>query len=279
MVSIAPSRQRELSKLLNRLGIHTLERVNWRLLDQALVHPSFSTTYNNDRLEFMGDTILRLAVTMFLHENYGDSSVGQLAAFRSHLVSDSTLAAIAQSYDLDQFMVMTGSARADLKAVRSRLADGLEALLAALYLSTNDLSLVRPWLDAHLQHTIQALSAIPAMGNYKVALQELTQGKWKVLPEYRTVSMSADVGGSSDVIGTTDVAALNPPDSLSQNISNPNPTKALGRGTAKAEIFSTEVWLQGKCWGKGQGSSIKASQQAAAAVALQAITEHLEQNL
>ncbi|MEE3717345.1 ribonuclease III [Tumidithrix elongata RA019] len=243
IVSIAPSRQKELSQLLNRMGIHTLERVNWRLLDQALVHPSFSTTYNNDRLEFMGDTILRLAVTMFLHEHYGDSSVGQLAAFRSHLVSDITLAAIAQSYDLDRFMVMTNSARSDLKAVRSRLADGLEALLAALYLSTDDLSLVRFWLDAHLQNTIQALSAIPAMGNYKVALQELTQGKWKVLPEYQTVATSTG-----------------------------------GKGTSNLEIFATEVWVQEQCWGKGEGASIKASQQAAAAVALQAITEYLHQN-
>jgi ribonuclease III len=257
MAAIAPHRQKDLSKLLNRLGIHTLERINWQLLDQALVHPSFSATYNNDRLEFIGDTILRLAVTMFLHENYSDSSLGQLAALRSHLVSDITLAAIAQIYDLDQFLIMTTSARIDQKAVRSRLADGLEALLAALYLSTTDLSLVRSWLDAHLERTIQTLLATPAMGNYKVALQELTQGKWKVLPEYRTVSVSLDANATQD-----------PALKLSE-------TKV----TPKAEFFATEVWLQGQCWGQGQGTSIKASQQAAAAIALAAITESLQQDL
>jgi ribonuclease III len=258
--SIASHRQQELSELLNRLGIdlfdrNLCEKINWQLLDQALVHPSFSTTYNNDRLEFIGDTILRLAVTMFLHKYYGNSMVGQLAAFRSHLVSDMTLAAIAQHFDLDRFMMMTASARSDLKAVRSRLADGFEALLAALYLSTNDLSLVSFWLDIHLENTLQALLAIPAMGNYKVALQELTQGKWKVLPEYRTTTVALD--------------AILPEDSSHKQIE----TKAGN----KTEIFGTEVWVQGQCWGYGRGSSIKASQQAAAAIALQAITDLLNQ--
>ncbi|MBD2177416.1 ribonuclease III family protein [Pseudanabaena sp. FACHB-1998] len=248
--TIDPRRQRELVRLLEKMGLDQtkLERGNsqgfdWLLIDRALVHPSFSTSYNNDQLEFVGDSVLRLSVSLFLQERYGDRSVGDLAALRSHLVSDKTLAEIASIYELQKYVVVSNAAKNDSQALRSLLADALEALMAALFINTQDLAFIRNWLDPHMHRFAEALLAIPALGNYKVALQELTQGRWKRLPEYRNVP-SPEQNNSSN----------NPPNN--QN-----------------NIFHVEVWFDDRCWGTGQGKSIKAAQQEAAAIALQQMSQ------
>ncbi|MFN9840643.1 MAG: ribonuclease III domain-containing protein, partial [Pseudanabaena sp.] len=130
--TIDPRRQRELVRLLAQMGLEQakLEQVkphgfDWLLIDRALVHPSFSTSYNNDQLEFVGDSVLRLSVSLFLQEHYSDRSVGDLAALRSHLVSDKTLAEIASSYELQRYVVVSNAARNDSQALRSLLADAL----------------------------------------------------------------------------------------------------------------------------------------------------------
>lgn len=241
--TIDPRRLKELVRLLEKIGLEQvkLERINpsgfdWLLIDQALVHPSFSGTYNNDQLEFVGDSVLRLSVSLFLKERYGDRKVGDLAALRSHLVSDKTLAEIAGFYDLQKYVVVSNAARNDSQALRSLLADALEALMAAIYINTQDLAFIRKWLDPHMQRFSEALLAIPALGNYKVALQELTQGRWKRLPEYRNVNTFQD---------------------------------------SSSNLFSVEVWFNDRCWGTGQGKSIKAAQQEAAAIALQEMQKEI----
>jgi ribonuclease III len=245
---IDPRRQKELNRLLNLLGIDSPHKINLQILDLSLVHPSFSTTTNNDVLEFVGDSVLRLTTSMWLHENYSDCKVGELAALRSHLVSDRIIAEIAAAYDLDRLLVMSNAARNDVKALRSRLAAGLEALLAALYLSTNDFSLIRSWLDPHLEEAAKKLMTEPALGNYKVALQELTQARWKLLPQYQTL-----------------VPPVNEPNNDEGHEANDEISPD------RHELFTVEVWIADRCWGQGQGKSIKAAQQAAAAVALQAL--------
>ncbi len=235
--TIDPRRQRQLVSLLAKMGLEQeyLEQANpsgfdWLLIDRSLVHPSFSTTYNNDQLEFVGDSVLRLSVSLFLQERYGDRSVGDLAALRSHLVSDKTLAEIASVYELQKYVVVSNAARNDTQALRSLLADALEALMAALYINTQDLAFIRKWLDPQMQRFSETLLAIPALGNYKVALQELTQGLWKRLPEYRNIGRNIEA--------------------------------------AENNLFYVEVWFDDRCWGKGEGKSIKAAQQEAAAIAL-----------
>ena len=180
-------RRLQLQELLSKFLPHHINLMNWDLVDQALIHPSFSARYNNDRLELLGDSVLRLAVSLYLHENYTDRSVGDLSALRSYLVSDEHLVQIADTYNLDEYILMPDNCRKDHKARRSRVADALEALIAAIYLSNPDLQMIRCWLDRHLEATIAQVKQIPALGNYKLALQELTQGVCKQLPEYRLV--------------------------------------------------------------------------------------------
>jgi ribonuclease III len=238
---IDPRRQKKLTQLLERLDVNSSQKIDWQLidwemLDLSLIHPSYSTTRNNDQLEFIGDSVLRMASTLWLQENYAESKIGDLAALRSHLVSDRTIAEIAATFDLDSFLLMSNSAHNDPKALQSRLAAALEALLAALYLSTNSFTLIRSWLDQHLEQAACKLLTEPSLGNYKVALQELTQSLWKLLPDYQVVNRPSD------------------------------------RPSAAGEdLFTVEVWFQDRCWGQGQGKSIKAAQQSAAAIALKSL--------
>lgn len=222
-----------LRRCIARLGLPETTDIDWSLVEQALIHSSVSQTHNNEFLEFLGDSVLRLAAAEFLKEQYPEAGVGELSALRSDLVSDRTLTALAEHLGLEPFLQIAPSAAGDLAARDSRLADVVEAILAALYLSRGNLSLVRPWLDTHLGRLAEQLRQDPARHNYKAALQELTQARHKALPDYRTTEVSQVHGD--------------------------------------AHRFQAEVWFHGQCWGKGQGRSIKLAQQQAAQAAYQAM--------
>ena len=226
-----PRRQQELRQFIAKLGLAEGAPVRWELLHQALVDISKSAAHNNEVLEFLGDAALRLAAAEFLQETCPQMSVGEMAAVRSQLVSDRTLAMLAQGYNFGRYLQISTSAAGDRAGKSSRLADAFEAVLGALYLSTHDLSLIRPWLDARFEHLTQTIEQDPARQNYKAALQELTQAHSKQLPEY-TVS------------------------EISQNHGDP-------------ERFYAQVHYQGKLWGDGKGPSIKQAEQRAAQQAYQ----------
>jgi ribonuclease III len=232
---VDPRRQQELQKLVQKLGLSANTSVNWSLLHLALTHPTASAQANYQQLEFVGDAVVRLAAAEFLWQTYPDSPVGEFAAIRSILVSDRILAEIAQSYGLERYLLMSFSAAGDKAGSQSRLADALEAILAALYLSTYTLELIRPWLDSHFHNLTEQIRSDPARQNYKAALQEWTQARYKMLPEYRAIETSAIHGDT--------------------------------------ERFSAEVWLQDRCLGCGKGPSIKAAEQAAARHAFLAVRD------
>ncbi|QNP30391.1 ribonuclease III [Cylindrospermopsis curvispora] len=235
MSRVYPRRQRQLESLIQKLGLSANIPIKWPLLDLALTHPTVSESANYEQLEFVGDAVVRLVAAVVLWESYPDCSVGDFAAIRSVLVSDRILARLAREYGLELYLLVAGSATADNIGQESRLADAFEALLGALYLSTQNLTLIRPWLDPHFQQLAEQIRLDPAKLNYKAALQEWTQAGYKVLPEYRVVE-----------------------------VNQPQNTH---------ERFLAQVWLHEKILGQGKGRSIKAAEQAAAKVAYLAITE------
>lgn len=230
-----PRRQKQLENLLQILGVPSITQVKWQLLDLALTHPSVSAVANYEQLEFVGDAVVRLVAAEVLWEVYPEWKVGEFAAIRSVLVSDRILASLAISYGLEPYLLVTSS---DKEGQQSRLADAFEAVLGALYLSTHTLELIRPWLDPHFIQLATEIRSDPARLNYKAALQEWTQGHFKVLPEYRVIETPQ--GHRSEV-----------PD----------------------ERFSAQVWLQDRQLGQGKGRSIKAAEQAAARVAFRALSQ------
>ena len=139
-----PNRKRQLQKLIQRLGLSDHVQIRWDLLDLALTHPTLSAEANYEQLEFVGDSVVRLAASELLYEVYPDCPVGEFAAIRSILVSDRTLAEIADQYGFGTFLLAAGSAIRDKAGEESRLADCFEAVLASLYLSSQNLTLIRP---------------------------------------------------------------------------------------------------------------------------------------
>lgn len=227
----APRRQ-QLQTLLQKLGLPPSAPVDWELLDLALIHSSVSPQKNYEQLEFTGDAVLRLAAAEVLMEKYPDAPVGELAALRSIMVSDRLLAQWADLYNLERYLWISPDAIYNQAGRNSCLADAFEALLGALYLSVRNMSLVRPWLDEHLEQAAQTIRQDPARQDYKKALQEWSQGQYKSLPEYQVEEVSFPV--------------------------------------APERRFQAKVWLQGELLGTGAGGSKKSAEQAAAKAAFYA---------
>ena len=231
---MTPRRQQELAQLIRRLGLPLNTQVNWSLLDLALTHPTMGMP-NYEQLEFIGDSVVRLAASEFLWETYPEKSVGDFSAIRKVVVSDRILAQIANEYGFDRYLTLSASAVGDPAGRISRMADAFEAVLAALYLTTDNLSLVRPWLDPHFKKLATEILQDPARQNYKEALQEWTQGNYKALPEYRV--------------------------------------REDAKATDLLRRFIAEVWFNNQQLGQGVGQSKKAAEQAAAKVAFYQLTE------
>lgn len=240
-----PRRQKQLEKFLGKLGLSSAVDVDLSLLDLALTHPSISRTHNYEQLEFVGDSVVRLIAAELLLETYPQESVGEFAAIRSILVSDRVLAELAQSYGVEPYLLIGTNATGNPIGRQSWLADAFEAVLGALYLSTHNMDLIRPWLDRALKTRAAEVLNDPARFNYKDALQEWTQRKHKILPEYR-------VQENKDFKPFKTEATLDP-------------------SSYQAHRFIAEVWLENRCLGTGIGRSKKAAEQAAAKEALLAI--------
>lgn len=222
----------DLDPLLAQLNIPAAA-VKGDLLRLAFIDISSSADENNEKLEFLGDAALRLAAGEFLMETYPQMALGEMSAVRSHLVSDQVLAGLAKHYQLGQYLILSKSAAGDKAGAASRLADAFEAILGALYLSAGNLSLIRPWLDPHLERLTRILQTDPARQNYKAALQELTQSHYKSLPIYKATEISQIHGDEAR--------------------------------------FQAQAWFQDRLLGEGKGRSIKQAEQAAAKVALIAL--------
>lgn len=221
-----PRRHKQLKNLITKLGLPENAPVNWQLLDLALTHPSISRERNYQQLEFVGDAVVRLAAAEILMEIYPKDPVGEFAAIRSILVSDRFLADFADIYGIERYLLIDSKAAGDRVGRRSRLADAFEAILGALYLSTYNMQLVRPWLDEPLKKKAEEIRQDPARQNYKDALQEWTQAHYKILPEYR-VEENKNLGFDGD-------------------------------------RFSAEVWLKDRLLGTGTGRTKKSAEQDAA---------------
>jgi ribonuclease III len=224
MAELAPGRQRQLEKLIDRLGLPSTATVQWLLLDLALTHVSVSATDNYEQLEFLGDAVLRLFVAKHLWTHDRHDNVGQWTAVRSVLVSDRILSEVAYAFGLERFLLVAPSAARDTKGETSRLANTLEAVIGALYLSTHNFTLIEPWLRPELEQRAAQVRLDPTYQNYKAALQQWTQGHFHRLPEYRVTE-------------------------------EPTPAMPLLR-------FSAEVWLQDEWLGIGTGASRKAAEKA-----------------
>lgn len=157
-----------------------------KLLARALTHRSFSAEHN-ERLEFLGDSVLSLAISTLLYEKLGTLQEGDLSKVRASLVRQESLHQIALALGLPGTVRLgEGEAKTGGHKRPSILADALEALIGAVYLdggyAAAEALVRRLFADVELNPSIAAAAKDP-----KTELQEVLQGRRMKLPVYRVV--------------------------------------------------------------------------------------------
>ena len=161
------------------------------IVDLALTHRS-ANTINNERLEFLGDSLLGYIVADILYENYPESSEGELSRMRSTLVNKITLADIARELKLGKFVQLgSGEIKSGGNDRDSILADAVEALIAAIYLDA-DIHDCRKVVSRWLERRLGKSSTTGRLRDAKTQLQELMQASGFGLPKYNVVKIEGE---------------------------------------------------------------------------------------
>lgn len=175
-------------KLERALG-HTF--TDQALLQQALTHRSAGSR-NNERLEFLGDAILGGVIAAELYRRYPDSKEGKLSRLRANLVRRESLAEIALSLGLGQYLKLGGGERKSGGHRRdSILSDTVEALLGAIFLDGGFAACQGCILNL-FSDRLDSLSAVEFLKDAKTRLQEYLQSNHKSLPEYNVTEVSGE---------------------------------------------------------------------------------------
>jgi ribonuclease-3 len=205
------------------------------LLTEALTHSSYANERNdrsikhNERLEFLGDSVLSIVVSDYLFMKYPDLPEGELTKVRAKVVCEATLADLAKSLDLGTFMAFgRGEAQTGGRSRASILADAFEALIAAIYLD-GGMSKAREFILRLMDKKIMDAIMGKIFLDFKTSLQEVVQ--------------SMDIGAIRyDIVDA--------------------------QGPDHKKTFFAEVSVGDQMLGKGQGGSKKEAEQNAAQEAL-----------
>ncbi len=182
--------------LCQRLG-H--EFVQPQLLQRALTHRSYSAAHN-ERLEFLGDSVLNCSIARYLYETYPDLPEGDLSRLRSNLVNQQTLAALAQDLNLGEQLLLGEGERKTAGFRRpSILADALEALFGAVLLDAGfaaaETVVLKLYVPFIAQTDLQTLGK-----DAKTLLQEHLQGNKLPLPQYNVLEIKGEAHAQTFVV-------------------------------------------------------------------------------
>jgi len=162
------------------------------LAHRALTHKS-ANKENNERLEFLGDSLLGYVIAENLFQRFPTASEGELSRIRAGLVNKSTLADIGRSIELgSQLQLSIGEMKSGGKQRDSILSDAVEALIAAVYLD-GGLDACRAMVLKLSESGISKISLAEEQKDCKTRLQEMLQGRNLNLPEYKVV----EIGGQA----------------------------------------------------------------------------------
>jgi len=172
-----------IDRLQNRLG-HTF--ADSRLLGEALTHRSFGQP-NNERLEFLGDSVLNCAMSLLLFGRFPDLREGDLSRLRASLVCQEPLARVAFELDLGPCLRLgEGELRSGGFRRPSILADALEAIIAAVTLDAG-FEAARALVERLFEPLLASVDSTAPGKDPKTALQEWLQGRKVALPTYTMV--------------------------------------------------------------------------------------------
>jgi ribonuclease-3 len=186
VVELSPERRKALEECQERLGY---EFLNPNFLVAALTHASCagSRVTSNERLEFLGDSVLGLVVCEHLYATHPELLEGELTKIKSVVVSRSTCAKVAQTLELQRYLNL-GKGMTQAGIPRSVLADCFESLIAAIYLD-GGLERAKAFILRHLKDEIEQ-STDGEGGNWKSQFQQLMQRDHGATPIYETLRES-----------------------------------------------------------------------------------------
>src|SRR3989344_876033 len=208
---------------------------NKNLIDQALIHRSYlnevrENIISNERLEFLGDSILSFVVSSYLYNRFPDLKEGDLTNLRSSIVKTSTLASVAKRLKLGDYLFLSrGEEEGGGRTNPSILADTFEAILGAIFLDQG-IKKVTSFIDKYLIPNLTKIIQEKTYKDPKSMLQEIVQSDTKNSPLYKVV-------------------------------------KEVGPDHAKE--FPVSVYVNDKFLGTGSGKSKQDAEQEAAKVALE----------
>lgn len=224
---------KDFSKFEEKIGIVFN---NKQLLRQAFLHRSYLNEHveekldNNERLEFLGDAVLELAVTSHLFERFPDKTEGDLTAYRAALVNTQSISHAASLLDANDFLLLSkGEARDTGKARQYILANTFESIIGAIYLDQG-YKKAETFVEKNLFYTLDEILSKRLWQDAKSNFQEKAQEHHGVTPSYKVLEED---------------------------------------GPDHDKKFSVGVYLYEKLIGKGSGRSKQEAQQKAAQNALE----------
>jgi len=208
---------------------------NQELLSEAFRHPSYvyekddPGVSDNQRLEFLGDAVINLAISHLLMESFPEMKEGDLSKYRASLVSESGLHFIARELELGDYLLLgKGEERTNGRKKPSILTDALEALIGAVYLDGGFTDVLRV-IEGIFSPLLNRIGFGGSINDFKTELQEYSQEAFQSTPEYR---LEKETGPDHN------------------------------------KTFYVAVYLKGNVLGRGEGKSKKEAEQRAAKEAL-----------
>ena len=232
---LSAERERELSSFLKD---NDLQFSDLRLLNLAFTHTSFSNECkgapdNNERLEFLGDSVLGMVTAEYLFSSFTRFHEGEFSKIKAVVVSEESLSEVALRMQFNRYILVGRGERSQGGSLKKAiLADSMEAVIAALYLDQG-LEAARRFVLSFIPQQVESfLENKLAYKDYKTELQEYLQKRRGKVPRYVLVSQS---------------------------------------GPDHDQVFSVYVELGTKVYGPAEGRNKKSAEQAAARMALIAI--------
>ena len=165
---------------------------NGSLYQQVFVHRSYLNEdkehkESNERLEFLGDSILSFIVSSYIYKNYPQLAEGELTNLRSALTNTQMLYQIAKELNLGKYLKLSkGEEESNGRENKTILANTLEALIGGLYIDSG-LGTTQNFVEEILLIQIDKLVNLDGLKDSKSKLQEILQAKYKVSPIYKTL--------------------------------------------------------------------------------------------
>ncbi len=232
----ASSERRKELQLFERQAAIKFRRLD--LLNLAFAHRSYANENegqldNNEKLEFLGDSVLGLVVAEYLFEQLSDRAEGDLAKIKSFVVSEDSLAEIARRLKVDNFILIgKGEEYSGGRTKKTLLADAMEAIIGAYFIDSG-FRASRKFILRYLIPEINKVLENRHKKDYKTLLQELVQKAYKTYPRYSLTKKT---------------------------------------GPEHSKTFWIEVSVEGETYGPGKGKNKKEAEQSAAAIAYYALS-------